>query len=145
MQKKMWRLCLYTRRVQVLAVCIVPVPPPTEDVISCTYKQWFKPHSPRRRYCQLTDSGRRIQRFLHFRLVCHGLSIAAGCLACSSGAISNEAYITFVCCRCSFEPAAAGLVTPHTMCSFLAQKVSCVGFELCHRRSRFHEHVTLLP
>ena len=43
MQKKMWRLCLYTRRVQVLAVCIVPVPPPTEDVISCTYKQWFKP------------------------------------------------------------------------------------------------------
>ena len=38
---------------------------PTRGVVSCTYKQWFKPYSPRRRYCQLPVSGRRMQRFLH--------------------------------------------------------------------------------
>ena len=25
---------------------------PTQGVVSCTYQQWFKPYSPRRRYCQ---------------------------------------------------------------------------------------------
>ena len=26
---------------------------PTRGVVLCTYEQWFKPYSPRRRYCQL--------------------------------------------------------------------------------------------
>ena len=49
---------------------------PTQVVVSCTYEQWFKPYSPRRRYCQLLVSGRRMQRFLQFRLGCYGLPIA---------------------------------------------------------------------
>ena len=54
---------------------------PTQVVVSCTYEQWFKPYSPRRRYCQLPVSGRRMQQFLQFRLGCHGLPIATGRLA----------------------------------------------------------------
>ena len=54
---------------------------PTQGVVSCTYEQCFKPYSLRRRYCQLPVSGRRMQRFLQFRLGCHGLPIATGRLA----------------------------------------------------------------
>ena len=34
---------------------------PTQGVVSCRYEQGFKPYSPRRRYCQLPVSGRRMQ------------------------------------------------------------------------------------
>ena len=54
---------------------------PTQGFVSCTYEQWFKPYSSRRRYCQLPVSGRRMQRFLQSRLGCHGLPIATGWLA----------------------------------------------------------------
>ena len=37
---------------------------PNQGVVSCTYEQWFKPCSPRRRYCQLPVSAKRMQRFL---------------------------------------------------------------------------------
>ena len=74
----------------------------TQGVVSCTYEQWFQPYSPRKRYILLASwFGRRMQRFLQFRLGCHGLPIAAGrlagaghldrvCLACNSGAIGDE-------------------------------------------------------
>ena len=52
-----------------------------KGVFSCTYKQWFKPCSPCKKYCQLPVSGRRMQQFLQFRLGCHGLPIATGQLA----------------------------------------------------------------
>ena len=55
-----------------------PCAAPTQGVVSCTYEQWFKSYSPRRRYCQLPVSGRRMQQFLQFRLGCHGLPIATG-------------------------------------------------------------------
>ena len=54
---------------------------PSQGVVSCTYEQWFRPVSPRRRYCQLPVSGRRMQRFLQFRLGCHALPIAIRRLA----------------------------------------------------------------
>ena len=54
---------------------------PTQRVVSCTYEQCFKPYSSRRRYCQLPVSGRRMHRFLHIRLGCHGLLNATGPLA----------------------------------------------------------------
>ena len=71
---------------------------PTQGVVPCTYEQWFKPYSLRRR---IPVSGRHMQRFLQFRLGCHGLPIATGrlagaghvdranrnCSACNSGAI----------------------------------------------------------
>ena len=82
---------------------------PTQGVVSCTYEQWFKPHGPRRRYCQLPISGRRMQRF--WQLGCHGLPIATGrlagaghvdranriCLACNSGVIGDEMHMIFEC------------------------------------------------
>ena len=37
---------------------------PSQGVVSCTYEQWFMPYSPRRRYCQLPVSGRRMQRYV---------------------------------------------------------------------------------
>ena len=51
---------------------------PTRGVVSCTYEQWFRPYSLRRRYCHLPVVGGRMQRFLQFRLGCHSLPIAAG-------------------------------------------------------------------
>ena len=99
-----------TRRLQ----CIVsgslycPRATPTQGVVSCTYKLWFKPYSPRTRYCQLPVSGRRKQRFLQFRLGCHGLPIATGrsvgagnvdranrvCLVCNSDAVGSEWFLS---------------------------------------------------
>ena len=84
---------------------------PTQGVVSCTYQQWFRPFSMRRRYCQLPVSGRRMQRFLQFRLGCHRLPVAAGrlagachvdrahrfCLACNSGAVGDERHMIFEC------------------------------------------------
>ena len=112
---------------------------PTQGVVSCTYQQWFKPYSPRRRYCQLPVSGRRMQRFLQFRLGCHGLPIATGqlagighvhranrvCLACNSGAIGDEMHMVFECAALApLRQQHADLFTPHTdtMRSFFAQQ-----------------------
>ena len=44
---------------------------PSAGVVSCTYHHWCKPFSKRRLYCQLPVSGRRMQRFLQFRLGSH--------------------------------------------------------------------------
>ena len=84
---------------------------PTRGVVSCTYGQWFRPYSICRRYCHLPVSGRRMRRFLQFRLGCHGLPIAVGrlagaahvdraqrvCLSCNSGALGDERHLIFEC------------------------------------------------
>ena len=112
---------------------------PTQGVVSCTYEQWFRPYSPRGRYCQLPVSGRRMQRFLQFRLGCHGLLIATGrlagaghvdranrvCLACNSGAIGDEKHMVFECTALApLRQQYADLFTPRTetMRSFFAQQ-----------------------
>ena len=84
---------------------------PTRGVVSCTYEQWFRPYSLRRRYCYLLVSGRRMRRFLQFRLGCHSLPVAAGrfagaahvdraervCLFCDSGAVGDERHLVCDC------------------------------------------------
>ena len=112
---------------------------PTQGVVSCTYEQWFKPYSPRRRYCQLLVSGRRMRRFLQFRLGCHGLPIATGrlagaghvgradrvCLACNSGGVGDEKHMIFECAALApLRQQHADLFTPRTgtMRSFFAQQ-----------------------
>ena len=116
---------------------------PTQGAVSCTYKQWFKPYSPHRRCCQFPVSGRRMQRFLQFRLGCHGLPIATGrlagaghvdrairvCLACNSGAVGDidefEMHMVLECTALApLRQQHADLFTPHTdtMCSFFAQQ-----------------------
>ena len=54
---------------------------PSVGVVACTYHHWFRPFSQHRRYCQLPVSGRRMQRFLQFRLGSHQLPIVLGCFA----------------------------------------------------------------
>ncbi len=44
---------------------------PSVGVVSCTYHHWFMPFSTRRRYRQLPVSGKRMQRFLQFKLPSH--------------------------------------------------------------------------
>ena len=111
---------------------------PTQGVVSCTYEQWFKPYSLRRRYCQLPVSGRRMQQFLQFRLGCHGLPIATGrlagtghvdranrvCLACNNGAIGDEILFFECAALAPLRQQYADLFTPHTdtMRSFFAQQ-----------------------
>ena len=89
-------------------------------------------------YCHLPVSGRRMQRFLQFRLGCHGLPIATGrfagaahvdraqrvCLSCNAGALGDERHLMFECTAlASLRSRYAGLFTSSTdtMRSFFAQ------------------------
>ena len=109
---------------------------PTQGVVSHTSS---KPYSLRRWYCQLPVSGRRMQRFLQFRLGCHGLPFATGrlagaghvdranrvCLACNSGAIGDEKHLIFECTALApLRQQHANRFTPRTdtMHSFFAQQ-----------------------
>ncbi len=120
------------------AALYCPREAPTRGVVSCTYEQWFRPYSLRRRYCHLPVSGGRMQRFLQFRLGCHSLPIAAGrcagaahvaraqrvCLACNSGAVGDEMHLVFECTALAFlRSRYASLFTgsTDTMRSFFAQ------------------------
>ena len=111
---------------------------PTRGVVSCTYGQWFRPYSLCRRYCHSHVSGRRMQRFLQFRLGCHGLPIATGrfagaahvdrarrvCLSCNAGALGDERHLIFECTAlASLRSRYADLFTSSTdtMRSFFAQ------------------------
>ncbi|DBB01575.1 TPA: hypothetical protein ACH3X1_000223 [Trebouxia sp. C0004] len=113
-------------------------PRAARGVVSCTYEQWFRPYSLRRRYCHLPVSGGRMQRFLRFRLGCHSLPIAAGrfagaahvprahrvCLACNSDAVGDEMHLVFECTPLtSLQSRYASLFTgsTDTMRSFFAQ------------------------
>ncbi len=120
------------------AALYCPRKAPTRGVVSCTYEQWFRPYSLRRRYCHLPVSGRGMQRFLQFRLGCHGLPVAAGrlagaahvgrahrvCLACNGGAVGDEMHLIFECTAlASLRSRYASLFTDTagTMRSFFAQ------------------------
>ena len=120
------------------AALYCPRAAPTRGVVSCTYEQWFRPYSLRRRYCHLPVSGGRMRRFLQFRLGCHSLPVAAGrfagaahvarahrvCLACNSGAVGDEMHLVFECTAlASLRSRYASLFTgsTDTMRSFFAQ------------------------
>ena len=81
---------------------------PSVGVVACTYHHWFRPFSQHRRYCQLPVSGRRMQRFLQFRLGSHQLPIVLGrfagavrasrvCTHCGSVAVADELHMIFEC------------------------------------------------
>ena len=112
---------------------------PSAGVVSCTYHQWFRPYSKRRRYCQLPVSGRRMQRFLQFRLASHGLPIVTGrfsggqrvaradrvCHHCGGTSIADELHMVHECA--ALQPLRQQYATlfsseTDTMRSFFAQK-----------------------
>ena len=84
---------------------------PSAGVVACTYHHWFQPYSKRRRYCQLPVSGRRMQRFLQFRLGSHQLPIVTGrfsggqhipradriCSHCGPGTLADELHVVHEC------------------------------------------------
>ena len=129
-----WALAGHRFWQSVLSLCSPHSRPLSQGVVLCTYEQWFKPYSPRRRYCQLPVSGRRMQQFLQFRPGCHGLATATGpsagaghidranriCLTCNSGAMYQ--YISDIGNEMFFECTAlaplrqqhADRFTPHT-------------------------------
>ena len=81
---------------------------PSVGVVSCTYHQWFRPYSKRRRYCHLPVSGRRMQRFLHL-VYMHCLlspAITCGqhvdradriCSHCGQGSLADELHVVHEC------------------------------------------------
>ena len=112
---------------------------PSAGVVSCTYHHWFRPFSKRRRYCQLPVSGRRMQRFLQFRLASHNLPIVAGrfsgdqhvastdrvCTHCGGIAVADELHMIHECPVLQpLEVQYAALFTPdtNTMKSFFARQ-----------------------
>ena len=80
-------------------------------VVSCTYHHWFNPYSKTRHHCQLPVSGRRMQRFLQFRLAAHGLPIVTGrfpggqhvdrarrvCVHCGGLSAGDELHMVYEC------------------------------------------------
>ncbi len=84
---------------------------PSVGVVACTYHHWFRPFSRHRRYCQLPVSGRRMQRFLQFKLGSHQLPIVLGrfaggqhvaranrvCTHCGSVAVADELHMLLEC------------------------------------------------
>ena len=76
---------------------------PSVGVVSCTYHHWFQPYSRRRSYCQLPVSGRRMQRFLQFRLSSHSLPIVTGRFAGQHVARADR-----VCSHCADRSVADG-------------------------------------
>ena len=111
----------YLTNFQFLGVCIVLLQPPFRVLLHAHTNSGHHGLSltaPRRRYCQLPVSGRRMQQFLQFRLGCHGFPIALGrlagpghvdrakraCLACNSGAISDEKHMIFECTALAPRP-----------------------------------------
>ncbi|DBB02950.1 TPA: hypothetical protein ACH3X1_013546 [Trebouxia sp. C0004] len=112
---------------------------PSAGVVACTYHQWFRPFSRHRRYCQLPVSGRRMQRFLQFRLGSHQPPIVLGrfagaqhvaranrvCAHCGSVAVADELHVVFECLalqavRQRYAPLFSADTT--TMRSFFAQQ-----------------------
>ena len=61
-----------------------PLTAPTQGVVSCTYEQWLKSCSLRRRHCQLLVSERRLQFRLGFR-ACLLLLAICWCWSCRRG------------------------------------------------------------
>jgi len=84
---------------------------PSVGVVACTYHHWFEPFSQQMQYCQLPVSGRRMQRFLQFRLGSHQLPIVLGrfaggqhvarvnrvCTHCGRVAVADELHMIFEC------------------------------------------------
>ena len=112
---------------------------PSVGVVACTYHHWFRPFSQHRRYCQLPVSGRRMQRFLQFRLGSHQLPIVLGrfagaqhvakanrvCTHCGSAAVADELHMILECpalqaVRQRYAPLFSTDTT--TMRSFFAQQ-----------------------
>ena len=81
---------------------------PSVGVVSCTYHHWFQPYSKHRCYWELPVSGRRMQRFLQFRLSSHSLPIVTGrfasqhvpradrvCSHCAGRSVADEMHVVF--------------------------------------------------
>ena len=119
---------------------------PSVGVVSCTYHQWFMPFSKHKRYCQLPVSGRRMRRFLQFRLGSHSLPIATGrfaggrhlaradrvCPHCDGVSIADELHLVFECpALASVRQQYAQLFTADTdsMRSFFGQNAHMQVFQ----------------
>jgi len=118
------------------ALCC-PRAAPTVGVVACTYHHWFRPFSQHRRYCQLPVSGRRMQRFLQFKLGSHQLPIVLGrfaggqhvarasrvCTLGGSVAVADEIHMIFGCPALrTLRQQYAPLFSTDTMRSFFAQQ-----------------------
>ena len=115
---------------------------PYIGVVACTYHHWFRPFSQHKRYCQQPVSGRRMQRFLQFRLGSHQLPIVLGrfaggqhvaranrvCTHCGGVAVADELHMNF---ECPAVQAVSQRYAPlfstdtNTMRSFVQSKIKC--------------------
>ncbi len=68
--------------------------PPSVSVEICSYEQWFRPISSSRRYCDLLVSGKRMWRFLQFRVGSHGLPMDVG-RSVGAGHLDRAARVCF--------------------------------------------------
>ena len=59
-----------------LPVCLDPRVAPSQGVVQCTYVNWFLPSQAKFRSCYFPAAAHRVQKFLAFKLGCHGLPAA---------------------------------------------------------------------
>ncbi|DBA89114.1 TPA: hypothetical protein ACH3X1_016285 [Trebouxia sp. C0004] len=89
-------------------VCLDPRVAPSQGVVQCTYVNWFLPSQAKFRSCYFPAAAHRVQKFLAFKLGCHGLHIAMGrrsgiprsarsCPHCHDGSVGDELHMVFEC------------------------------------------------
>ena len=57
-------------------VCLDPRVGPSQEVVQYTYVNWLLPSQSKFRGCYFSAAAHRVQKFLAFKLGCHGLPIA---------------------------------------------------------------------
>ena len=83
---------------------------PTKNAKLCTWHNWFRPFNTSNPYFLLPVSGKRMKRFLRFRLSCHSLPIETGrhhrppiprssrlCPHCPLASVGDEYHLVFEC------------------------------------------------
>ena len=89
-------------------VCLDPRVAPSQGVVQCTYVNWFLPSQAKFRSCYFRAAAHRVQKFLAFKLGCHGLPVAMGrrsgmprsarlCPHCHDGNVGDELHMVFEC------------------------------------------------
>ena len=89
-------------------VCLDPRVAPSQGVVQCTYVNWFLPSQAKFRSCYFPAAAHRVQKFLAFKLGCHGLPVAMGrrsgiprsarlCPHCHDGNLGDELHMVFEC------------------------------------------------
>jgi len=129
---------------------------PTVGIVACTYHHWSRPFSRHRRCFRLPVSGRRMQRFLQFRLASHKLPIVMGrfalgqhvaranrvCTHCGGVAVADELHMVIECP--ALHPLRQQCASLFSTNTDICAARSHAGFQVDSELSRFPPNLTFV-